>query len=115
MRRKTDTLVEALTGSFGEHHAFLARTMLARIDACTATENRLSDHIDQQIAPFHRRVELLVTIPGVSTRAAEVILAEIGADITRFPPRPATWPRGRGLPRQPRVRRQIAHRKDPAR
>ncbi|WP_138961009.1 transposase [Streptomyces sp. YIM 121038] len=85
MRRKPDTLVEALTGSLGEHQAFLARTMLDRIDACTATENRLSDHIDQQMAPFHRRVELLVTIHGVSTRAAEVIFAEIGADITRFP------------------------------
>ncbi|MFG2794712.1 IS110 family transposase [Streptomyces sp. NPDC048419] len=85
MRRKTDTLIEALTGNFGDHHAFLARTMLDRIDACTATETRLSTHIDQQLGPFRRRVELLLTVPGVSTRAAEVILAEIGADIARFP------------------------------
>ncbi|MCX4428812.1 IS110 family transposase [Streptomyces mirabilis] len=85
MRRKTETLVEALTGRFGDHHAFLARTMLDRIDACTATENRLSEHIDTQLSPFRRCVELLLTIPGVSTRAAEVILAEIGADIARFP------------------------------
>ncbi|MGW2818998.1 IS110 family transposase [Streptomyces sp. NPDC001415] len=84
MRRKTDTLIEALTGNFGDHHAFLARTMLDRIDACTATETRLSAHIDQQIAPFRRRIELLTTIPGINTRAAEVILAEIGADIARF-------------------------------
>jgi transposase len=85
MRRKTDTLIEALTGRFGDHHAFLARTMLDRIDACTATENRLSEHIDAQLGPFRRCVELLLTIPGVSTRAGEVILAEIGADIARFP------------------------------
>ncbi|MFJ9121312.1 IS110 family transposase [Streptomyces sp. NPDC102394] len=85
MRRKTDTLIEALTGNFGDHHAFLARTMLDRIDACTATETRLSTHIDTQLGPFRRRVELLTTVPGISTRAAEVILAEIGADIARFP------------------------------
>ncbi|WP_282699758.1 IS110 family transposase [Streptomyces sp. CC219B] len=85
MRRKADALIEALTGDFGGHHAFMARTMLDRIDACTATETRLSEHIGQRIAPFRRRIELLLTIPGISTRAAEVILAEIGADIARFP------------------------------
>lgn len=85
MRRKTDALIEALTGHFTAHHAFLARAMLDRIDACTAMEKRLDERIDAQIAPFRRRIELLVTIPGVSTRAAEVILAEIGDDITRFP------------------------------
>lgn len=85
MRRKTDALIEALTGSFTGHHAFLARAMLDRIDACCATEARLDERISQQIAPFRRRIELLVTIPGVSTRAAEVILAEVGDDIARFP------------------------------
>ncbi|MBZ9642242.1 IS110 family transposase [Streptomyces sp. PSKA30] len=59
--------------------------MLDRIDACTAMEKRLDARIGTQIAPFRRRIELLVTIPGVNTRAAEVILAEIGDDIARFP------------------------------
>jgi transposase len=85
MRRKTNALIEALTGHFTAHHAFLARAMLDRIDACTTMEKRLDARIDAQIAPFRRRIELLVTIPGVSTRAAEVILAEIGDDIARFP------------------------------
>ncbi len=85
MRRKTDALIEALTGSFTAHHAFLARAMLDRIDACTATETRLSEHIEVMLQPFRRHVELLVTIPGVDARAAQVILAEIGADVTRFP------------------------------
>jgi transposase len=48
-------------------------------------EARLSERIDAQVRPFRRRIELLVTIPGMSTRAAEVVLAEIGADIARFP------------------------------
>jgi transposase len=85
MRRKTDALIEALNGHFTAHHAFLARAMLDRVDACTAMEKRLDARIDAQIAPFRRRIELLVTVPGVNTRAAEVILAEIGDDIARFP------------------------------
>ncbi|MEU5894365.1 IS110 family transposase [Streptomyces sp. NPDC047461] len=85
MRRKTDALIEALTGHFTAHHAFLARAMLDRVDACTAMETRLSERINEQVAPFRRRIELLVTIPGVNTRTAEVILAEIGDDIAHFP------------------------------
>jgi transposase len=85
LRRRTDALAEALTGNFTAHHAFLARAMLDRIDACTATEAKLSEHVEVMLQPFRRRIELLVTIPGVQVRAARVILAEIGADITRFP------------------------------
>jgi len=85
MRRKTEALIEALTGHFTAHHAFLARAMLDRIDACTATETKLSEHIEVMLQPFRRRIEMLVTIPGVEVRAAQVILAEIGDDIARFP------------------------------
>lgn len=85
MRGKREILAQALTGRFTSHHAFLVRAMLDRIDACNAMETRLSKRIDAQVRPFRRRIELLTTIPGMNTRAAEVVLAEIGADITRFP------------------------------
>jgi transposase len=85
MRAKRDVLIQALTGRFTGHHAFLARTMLDRIDAVTVTEARLSEEIARQLTPFRRQIELLITIPGVSNRSAEMILAEIGADMTRFP------------------------------
>ena len=85
MRGKIDTLVEALTGNFGAHHAFLAQAMLDRIDAATQMDIRLTARIDQQVAPFRRQIELLITVPGMQRRAAEAVLAEIGADITRFP------------------------------
>ncbi|RSM93729.1 IS110 family transposase [Streptomyces sp. WAC 01325] len=84
MRTKRQILAQALTGQFTEHHAFLARIMLDRIDAVRATEARLSEEIARQLAPFRRQIELLITIPGVSTRSAEMILAEIGADMSRF-------------------------------
>jgi transposase len=85
MRAKREILAQALTGRFTDHHAFLARTMLDRIDAVTATEVRLSEEITRQLEPFRRQVELLTTIPGVNARSAEVILAEIGVDMSRFP------------------------------
>ncbi|MFF4410863.1 IS110 family transposase [Streptomyces sp. NPDC001404] len=84
MRGKRSVLTEALTGRFSDHHAFLARTMLDRIDTCTATEARLTERIEQHVAPFRRQLELLATIPGVSPRTAPVILAETGADMERF-------------------------------
>jgi transposase len=85
MRRKHALLAQALTGRFAAHHAVLARAMLDRIDAATAMEQRLSDQIDQQVQPFRRQLDLIETIPAVGRRAAEVILAEIGADPSRFP------------------------------
>ncbi len=85
LRGKHSALIEALTGRFDDHHGFLARAMLDRIDTATAMQNRLTARIDQLIAPYRRQIELLATIPGVSPTTAEVILAEIGADITQFP------------------------------
>ncbi|MGW1617487.1 IS110 family transposase [Streptomyces sp. NPDC002285] len=93
LRTRRDLLVEALTGYFTDHHAFLARTMLDRIDEATVMERRLNARIEEHIRPFQRQVELLATIPGVSAHTAQVILAEIGADIARFPSaaRLASW------------------------
>jgi transposase len=85
MRGKRPILAEALTGRFTDHHAFLVQAMLDRIDAATAMEERLNAQINQQVAPFRRQLDLIATIPGVSTRAAEVVVAEIGADPGRFP------------------------------
>jgi transposase len=85
MRGKRPLLSEALTGRFTAHHAFLVRAMLDRIDACVAMEARLSQQIDQAVRPFRRQLDLIATIPGANSRAAEVLLAEIGADPGRFP------------------------------
>ncbi len=59
--------------------------MLARIDQADATIDTLTGRIEELLAPYEAAVTLLVTIPGVSTRTAQVILAEIGADMSRFP------------------------------
>jgi transposase len=56
-----------------------------RIDAADETIQRLSGEIDRVIAPSAWALTLLETIPGVARRTAEVIVAETGADMGRFP------------------------------
>jgi transposase len=85
LRKKIPELQLALVGRFNEHHALLCRAMLARIDQADATIETLGARIDELLGPYEAAVTLLVTIPGVSTRTAQVILAEIGADMSRFP------------------------------
>jgi transposase len=85
LRTKLPALREALEGRFGAHHALLLGEMLARIDHIDETVERLSEEVARRLAPFSPLPALLKTIPGVGTRVAAVILAEIGTDLARFP------------------------------
>ena len=93
MRSKIPALVQALTGNFGEHHSFLCRLHLTRIDELCATIEELSARIEAEMRPFAPQIERLVTIPGVKKSTAQVIIAETGADMTRFrtPANLASW------------------------
>jgi transposase len=84
LRRKIPQLTEALQGRFTEHHAFLVRQHLAVIDAHQAMIDELTRRIEEQIEPFRSARDALITIPGVSTLVADVIIAETGADMTVF-------------------------------
>jgi transposase len=85
MRSKTARLEEAFTGRFTDHHAFLLNRMLGRIDSITADITAVQDRIDEEITPFGEAVTRLDDIPGVGVTTAQVIIAEIGLDMTRFP------------------------------
>jgi transposase len=85
MRGKIGVLQEALTGRFRDHHGYLLRMMLDRIDALTAQVEALTARIDQALAPFAVQVAQLDEIPGVGRTGAQEIIAEIGVDMTRFP------------------------------
>ena len=85
MRVKIPELTEALQGRFGAHHAFLARVHLDLIDQHTQAIAQLTARIEEVIEPFRAFRELISTIPGISTLTADVIVAETGADMSRFP------------------------------
>jgi transposase len=85
LRSKIPALTEALTGRFGEHHAFLARLHLDLIDQHSHTVAELTARIKVVIEPFRGARDLIVSIPGISVLVADVIIAETGADMSRFP------------------------------
>jgi transposase len=85
MRIKIPQLVEALTGHFTDQHAQLATTMLRRLELIEAALAELDATIEQACRPWAHQLELLQTIPGVGPKVAQVILAETGGDMSRFP------------------------------
>lgn len=113
LKAKRSALLEALNGRFDDHHAELARLLLDQIDACTDNIDRLTTSIEHLVTelpeptpptdrsphdapsdvpvehdPDARRlspVERLDEVPGIAERAAQVIIAEIGLDMSQFP------------------------------
>jgi transposase len=109
MKAKHGALVEALTGRFDDHHAELARMLLDQVDALSGQIGKLTSRIGELIAaiPAAQGVDAdgttgpgagtgpdaawpdaitrLDEIPGISVHGAQIILAEIGLDMTRFP------------------------------
>ena len=85
LRIKIPELTEALTGRFSEHHAFLARLHLDLIDGHTQAIEELTARIEVVLEPFRHVRDLIVTIPGISRIVADVIIAETGGDMSRFP------------------------------
>jgi transposase len=85
MRAKLRQLEEALTGHFDDHHAFLCRMMLERIDELTSRIEELTAQIDQQIAPFAAQVAQLDAVTGIGLVCAQELIAEVGVDMAVFP------------------------------
>jgi transposase len=85
MRSKLPALREALRGRVLDHHRFQLRERLDQVGELEERIGRLSGRIALALAPHAAELERLQTIPGVNVRAAEVILAEIGADMSWFP------------------------------
>jgi transposase len=109
MKARRGALTEALTGRFDEHHAELARMLLDQIDQLNLQVDRLTGRIGELIgaiaaargvdaggttgpgagagpdAAVPSAIARLDEIPGIGPRGAQVILAEIGLDMTRFP------------------------------
>jgi transposase len=85
LRDKLPELERALAGRVGPHQRFLLARQLAHIDFLDAAIAEVSAQITERLRPFAPELQRLVTIPGVGRRTAEVLLAEIGTDMRRFP------------------------------
>ena len=106
MKTKRSELIKALDGRFDDHHGELARMLLDQIDTLTAQINTLTTRIDALLAAVEpagppdagnpadktptpggrlSAVERLEELPGIGRSGAQIILAEIGLDMTQFP------------------------------
>jgi transposase len=85
MPAKIPALTKALTGHFDAGHAQLVRSMLHRLELVEDALAELDALLATAFAPWAHQLELLQTIPGVGEKVAQVILAETGGDMSRFP------------------------------
>ena len=85
LQDKRPQLEEALRGLIGPHQQMLLAAQLRHIDFLDREIGRLSEEIEERMRPFEKDLEGLETIPGVARRTAEMIVAEIGTDMSRFP------------------------------
>jgi transposase len=77
-------LDEAFSGHFGAHHAIVARQIIDHIDFLDRSIAVLADEITTRLVPFEAAVAIVTSIPGISEVTAQVIVAETGADMSRF-------------------------------
>lgn len=85
LREKIPQLERALVGRFGPHQRFLLAQQLAHIDFLDETIEQVSREIAERLRPFDEEIARLDTIPGIDRRGAEIVIAEIGTDLSRFP------------------------------
>jgi transposase len=85
LREKREQLVKALEGRVKPHHRFILTELLCQIDNLEEAVSRFDERIQLLCVPFEAAIALLDTIPGVARQTAEIIVSEIGIDMSRFP------------------------------
>jgi len=85
LREKREQLVKALEGRVKPHHRFILTELLCQIDNVEEAVSHFDEQIQLLCVPFEAAIALLDTIPGVARQTAEIIVSEIGIDMSRFP------------------------------
>jgi transposase len=85
LRTKLPQLRRALKGQVGAHQRFLIAHQLAHLDGLDELIDQLSQEIAERLGPFQDTIERLDAVSGIGQRTAEIVLAEIGTDVARFP------------------------------
>ncbi len=85
LRNKRAALADAVVANFGPHHALSARQILDHVDFLDARIAQVCEQVVVRMASFEPAIALLVEVPGISRRSAEVVIAETGGDMARFP------------------------------
>lgn len=85
LREIREALIEARSGSgLAAHQRFMLNQLLGHIEYLEETIERLNEEVAARLDPFEEAIARLATIPGVNRRVGEIILAEIGPDMSKF-------------------------------
>jgi transposase len=93
MKASPEELREALRGFVTKHHRFLLRLHLNQIDALNAAMATIDAQVEANLGPFRTAAEQIMSMPGFKNLDAQVIISEIGIDMSRFPSaaHPLSW------------------------
>jgi transposase len=80
-----EQVVAALTGELREHHRFLLRELLSLIEAQSLSIKHLEQELERRLAPLEEQIQRCAHITGVSRQIVQLLLAEVGTDLARFP------------------------------
>ena len=85
LRKKQDLLIKALHGRVTDHHRFMLQMVLESINYINHQIAQLEAQMDKYTLKYKEQMQVLQTIPGVSSQIATGIIAEIGVDMSQFP------------------------------
>ncbi len=85
LRADRKTLAEALRGRVRDSHRFLLKLHLEQIETLEKAVDSVDTEVGTVLEPFRAKVARLVTMPGIGEVAAQVLVSEIGVDMSRFP------------------------------
>lgn len=85
LRGKIEHLIPALTGRFLDTHRIVLGAILDHVEYLEAKIEAISEEVDRHCDPFREVIDRVITAPGIGRVTAEVIVSEIGIDMSRFP------------------------------
>ncbi len=84
IRTTAEQLDAALRGRVRAHHRFMLKLHLDHLDAVDAAIARIDKQVGRQVEPCRVAIEMLSAIPGLSSLSSQVIVADIGIDLSRI-------------------------------
>lgn len=85
VKASKEDLAEALSGYVGAHQRYMMAMILDRVDQLDGSIEALDKEIDARTRPHEEVLQRLQSIPGIGRRSAQVIVAEVGPDVSHFP------------------------------
>jgi transposase len=85
IKASPEDLREALRGRVTKHHRFLLGVHLKHIAAIDEAVDGIDQEVEANLDPFRTAIDQLITMPGINSLSARVVVSEIGIDMSRFP------------------------------